>query len=124
MLFNNKKQNKQLIVNNFHVENDNERNDFKKKLNECVDLFDSNEYPNQLIFTKNGGYSSQLSYIVEKMISPYDDTNYIRSVRISDFTEDRMKIDYSNVCTTNKCELRKMSVNKTTWRMVFKSKYY
>ncbi|EDR30109.1 hypothetical protein EDI_322410 [Entamoeba dispar SAW760] len=66
----------------------------EKKLNECVDLFDSNEYPIQLIFTKNGGYSSQLSYIVEKMISPYEDTNYI-TVRISDFTEDRMKIDYS-----------------------------
>ncbi|GAB1221260.1 hypothetical protein ENUP19_0076G0018 [Entamoeba nuttalli] len=78
-----------LIVNTFDAISDGYY--FSNKLTECLDKFDSNDYPIQVIFPKNGGGKVQLAQTIEKALSPYDDVDYILSSRISEFTEDIMK---------------------------------
>ncbi|EDR27735.1 hypothetical protein EDI_294990 [Entamoeba dispar SAW760] len=109
-----------LIVNTFDVTGKsvtNKINEFIDKLNECVDLFDSNNYPIQLIFSKNSGGSVLLSNAIEKILSPYDDVDYIGSVRISDFTEDIIKKSsyIESMYDPETCEEREQENNPKTF---------
>ncbi|EAL49880.2 hypothetical protein CL6EHI_179700 [Entamoeba histolytica] len=96
------------------------------KLTECLDKFDSNDYPIQVIFPQNGrGYSSEfykektvpLAQIIEKVLSPYDDFDYILSARISGITENKMKHGYGiRICDPETCESReRRGVNSSTF---------
>ncbi|EDR23926.1 hypothetical protein EDI_176330 [Entamoeba dispar SAW760] len=109
-----------LIVKTFSIREENILNEiaeFLDKLEECVNSFYSNEYPIQVIFPKNnGGSVVPLAQLVEKMISPYDDVDYIGSVRISDFTEDIIKKSYIELMyDPETCERREQENNPKTF---------
>ncbi|EDS88978.1 hypothetical protein CL6EHI_077760 [Entamoeba histolytica] len=99
-----------LIVNTF-----NNYYYFLIKLSECVDKFDSNDYPIQVIFPKNGGGLVKLAQTIEKALSPYDDFDYINSARISEFIEDVMKKGYAlYMYDPETCESRENEINPKT----------
>ncbi|EAL42877.1 hypothetical protein CL6EHI_094570 [Entamoeba histolytica] len=88
---------------------------FLDKLTECLDKFDSNDYPIQVIFPKNGGGLVKLAQTIEKALSPYDDVDYILSARISEFTEDIMKKGYAlYMYDPETCESRENEINPKT----------
>ncbi|EDR25470.1 hypothetical protein EDI_126730 [Entamoeba dispar SAW760] len=81
----------------------------------CIDLFDSNKYPIQLIFPKNGGGDYDYSQWVQKILAPYDDVNDIESGRISDLTEDIMRRGYGTyIYDPETCERREKGINPQT----------
>ncbi|EDS88651.1 hypothetical protein EHI_139190, partial [Entamoeba histolytica HM-1:IMSS] len=63
-----------LVVRSFDTE---VKESYEETILNCIDLFDSNNYPIQVIFPKNGGGSGNYSQWIEKILSPYDDVNYI-----------------------------------------------
>ncbi|GAB1221996.1 hypothetical protein ENUP19_0088G0025 [Entamoeba nuttalli] len=91
-----------LIVKSFNSYGDY----YLDKLKECVDKFDSNDYPIQVIFPQNGGGMVRFAQIIEKVLSPYDDFDYIYSSRISGTTENIMKNGGIGICNPETCEIK------------------
>ncbi|EMD45715.1 Hypothetical protein EHI5A_066210, partial [Entamoeba histolytica KU27] len=70
---------------------------YEETVSKCIDLFDSNDYPIQVVFSANDEEKSIYSQWIEKILSPYDDVDMIVSGRISNFTESIMKREYGNI---------------------------
>ncbi|EDR29617.1 hypothetical protein EDI_322170 [Entamoeba dispar SAW760] len=88
---------------------------YEDTITECIDLFDSNNYPIQVIFPKNGGGDYDYSQWVQKILAPYDDVNEIESGRISDFTEYLMKAGMGTILyDPETCEVREKEINPQT----------
>ncbi|EDR22410.1 hypothetical protein EDI_039100 [Entamoeba dispar SAW760] len=88
---------------------------YEDTISKCIDLFDSNKYPIQVIFPKNGGGYGYLSRWVEKIISPYDDVDFIGSLRVSDFTEVIIKTGMgTGLYDPETCEVREKGINPQT----------
>ncbi|GAB1223890.1 hypothetical protein ENUP19_0163G0048 [Entamoeba nuttalli] len=60
------------------------------------------------IFPKNGGGSSIYSQWIEKILLPYDDVNYIVSMRESDYTNYMLKTGFAvNLYDPQTCQERR-----------------
>ncbi|GAB1222431.1 hypothetical protein ENUP19_0109G0002 [Entamoeba nuttalli] len=102
-------------VNTLIVKSFDDGDYFLIKLSECLDKFDSNDYPIQVIFPQNGGGLVKLAQTIEKALSPYDDVDYILSARISEFTEDIMKKGFAlDMYDPETCESRENEINPKT----------
>ncbi|EDR22909.1 hypothetical protein EDI_102430 [Entamoeba dispar SAW760] len=70
-----------LVIKRFNVFND------MQVLKKCVELFDSNEYPIQVILPENDGGSEGLGIWIQKLLAPNYDADLISSARESDNTK-------------------------------------
>ncbi|GAT99008.1 hypothetical protein CL6EHI_031950 [Entamoeba histolytica] len=70
---------------------------YEETISKCIDLFDSNDYPIQVVFSTNEEENVIYSQWIEKILSAYDDVDMIVSGRISNFTESVMKREYGNI---------------------------
>ncbi|EDS88707.1 hypothetical protein EHI_061140, partial [Entamoeba histolytica HM-1:IMSS] len=94
-----------LVVRSFDTEDE---KTYEETILNCIDLFDSNNYPIQVIFPKNGGGYSNYSQWIEKILSPYDDVNYIVSLRESDYTKHMLKTGFAvNLYDPKTCQQRR-----------------
>ncbi|GAT99544.1 hypothetical protein CL6EHI_162910 [Entamoeba histolytica] len=94
-----------LVVRSFDTE---VKESYEETISNCIDLFDSNNYPIQVIFPKNGGGYSIYSQWIEKILSPYDDVNYIVSLRESDYTKHVLKTGFAvNLYDPKTCQQRR-----------------
>ncbi|GAB1224387.1 hypothetical protein ENUP19_0198G0006 [Entamoeba nuttalli] len=95
-----------LVVHSFDTED--EKKTYEETISNCIDLFDSNNYPIQFIFPKNGGGYSIYSQWIEKILSPHDDVNYIVSLRESDYTNYMLKKGFAvNLYDSQTCQERR-----------------
>ncbi|EAL42817.2 hypothetical protein CL6EHI_076380 [Entamoeba histolytica] len=70
--------------------------------------FTSKDNNIHFIFPKNGGGYSIYSQWIEKILSPYDDVNYIVSLRESDYTKHRLKTGFAvNLYDPKTCQQRR-----------------
>ena len=94
-----------LVVRSFDTKDE---KSYEETISNCIDLFDSNNYPIQVIFPKNGGGYSIYSQWIEKILSPYDDVNYIVSWRESDYTKHMLKKGFAvNLYDPKTCQQRR-----------------
>ncbi|EDS88903.1 hypothetical protein CL6EHI_145160 [Entamoeba histolytica] len=94
-----------LVVRSFDTKDE---KSYEETISNCIDLFDSNNYPIQVIFPKNGGGYSIYSQWIEKILSPYDDVNYIVSLRESDYTKHMLKTGFAvNLYDPKTCQQRR-----------------
>ncbi|EDR24669.1 hypothetical protein EDI_136510 [Entamoeba dispar SAW760] len=78
------------VLTSFAPDSDNWQN-YQFVIKQCVNLFDENSYPIQIILPLNGGGYVTYAQNIEKIFAPHDDVNLIVSARISNFTERIMR---------------------------------
>ncbi|BFU26513.1 hypothetical protein, conserved [Entamoeba histolytica] len=71
-----------LVIKRFNVFNN------MQVLQNCVELFDSNDYPIQVILPENDGGNQILGIWIQKLLAPNYDADLISSARKSDNTEE------------------------------------
>ncbi|EDR27846.1 hypothetical protein EDI_073440 [Entamoeba dispar SAW760] len=87
------------------------RKSYEDTISKCIDLFDSNDYPIQVIFAKNGGGDAKYSQWIEKILAPRDDVNYIFSARESECSETLIRIKIgANLFNPETCRRRRSLV--------------
>ncbi|EDR26330.1 hypothetical protein EDI_144110 [Entamoeba dispar SAW760] len=76
-------------------------------LQKCIELFDSNEYPIQVILPENKDGSEELGIWIQKLLTPNYDANLLSSARESDNTLSILKKGYMEYFVDPKtCEKR------------------
>ncbi|EKE40850.1 hypothetical protein ENU1_077820 [Entamoeba nuttalli P19] len=86
---------------------DDDWQNYQLVIKQCINLFDENSYPIQIILPLNGGGYVTYAQNIEKIFAPHDDVNLIVSARISNFTEKVMKqVEAKSIKNPPNCQPR------------------
>ena len=71
---------------------------FKDTIVNCVNEFDKNTYPIQIILKQNGGGIANLELTIQKAFAPYNNDVNFNAMRISDYSKRIMESGYIDLC--------------------------